>query len=317
VLLHLDTDLGGDPDDACALAMLLGWRDVQLAAVTTTIDPGGFRAGCAEHLLRLAGRTDVPVIAGAAKSLTRPETIRPATGEARYWPEGLRPHPASPGAALDALQCSIDLGAVVVAIGPYTNLAVLELLRPGSLARATVVVMGGWVDAPQAGLPNWGPEKDWNVQWDTRAARILLGAAGNLTLVTLPATLAAPLRARDLPRLRASGPLGRLLAQQGEAWAADAGMAELGKAFRQLPGDLLNFHYDPVTCAVALGWPGAATSVRRLRPVLAGDVLRCRPDDDGRQFTVVDTVDGDAFAEAWLGAVEAADSAAPDAGAGH
>jgi hypothetical protein len=92
---------------------------------------------------------------------------------------------------------------------------------------------------------------------------------------------------------------------------------ELGKAFRQLPGDLLNFHYDPVTCAVALGWPGAATSVRRLRPVLAGDVLRCRPDDDGRQFTVVDTVDGDAFAEAWLGAVEAADSAAPDAGAGH
>jgi inosine-uridine nucleoside N-ribohydrolase len=207
------------------------------------------------------------------------------------------------------------MGAVLVAIGPYTNLAVLELLRPGSLARATVVVMGGWVGAPEAGLPDWGPDRDWNVQWDTRAARIVLEAAGDLTLVTLPATLAAPLRARDLSRLRASGPVGRLLAQQGEAWAADAGMAALGKVFRRLPGDLLNFHYDPVTCAVALGWPGAAKSARRLRPVLAGDVLCCRPDEDGRQFTVVSTVDGDAFAEAWLGAVEATDSAMPDAGA--
>jgi inosine-uridine nucleoside N-ribohydrolase len=308
VLVHLDTDIGGDPDDACALAMLLGWRDVRLVAVTTTIDPGGLRAACAGHLLRLAGRTDVPVIAGAAKSLTRPQTLPPATGDARYWPPGLRPHPASAGAALDALQRSIELGAVVVAIGPYTNLAVLELLRPGALADATVVVMGGWVDPPRAGLPDWGPERDWNVQWDTHAARIVLEAAGDLTLVTLPATLAAPLRARDLPRLRASGPLGRLLAQQGEAWAGGAGMPELGRASPGLPDDLLNFHYDPVTCAVAVGWPGAAMSVRRLRPVLAGDVLRCLPaeGENGRQVTVVSTVDGEAFAAAWLSAVEAA-----------
>jgi hypothetical protein len=123
------------------------------------------------------------------------------------------------------------------------------------------------------------------------------------------------LRARDLARLRASGPLGRLLARQGEARAADAGMQELGQAFRKLPDDLLNFHYDPVTCAVALGWPGATKSARRLRPVLAGDVLRCRPDETGRRFAVVSTVDGAAFAEDWLRAVEAADSAMPDAGA--
>lgn len=315
MLIHLDTDLGGDPDDACALAMLLGWRDVQLTAVTTTIDPGGLRAGCADHLLRLAGRADVPVVAGAAKSLTRAQSVGPATGDPRYWPPGLRPHPASAGAALDALQRSIDLGATVVAIGPYTNLAVLELLRPGALGHATVVVMGGWVDAPEPGLPDWGPQSDWNVQWDTQAARLVLDTAGDLTLVTLPATLAAPLRARDLARLRASGPVGRLLARQSEARAADADMPELGQAFRQLPDDLLNFHYDPVTCAVALGWPGATTSVRRLRPVLTGDVLHCQPDENGRQVTVVSTVDGQAFTETWLRAVETADAAMPDPGA--
>ena len=31
--IHLDTDLGGDPDDACALAMLLGWPGVELVGI--------------------------------------------------------------------------------------------------------------------------------------------------------------------------------------------------------------------------------------------------------------------------------------------
>jgi inosine-uridine nucleoside N-ribohydrolase len=44
------------------------------------------------------------------------------------------------------------------------------------------------------------------VQFDTRAAQILAATATRLTLVTLPVTLKAHLRAADLPRLRASGP---------------------------------------------------------------------------------------------------------------
>jgi inosine-uridine nucleoside N-ribohydrolase len=38
MLIHLDTDLGGDTDDACALAMLLGWPGVELAGVTTVAE---------------------------------------------------------------------------------------------------------------------------------------------------------------------------------------------------------------------------------------------------------------------------------------
>jgi hypothetical protein len=44
VRIHLDTDLGGDTDDACALAMLLGWPDVEITGITTVADPGGRRA---------------------------------------------------------------------------------------------------------------------------------------------------------------------------------------------------------------------------------------------------------------------------------
>ena len=41
--VHLDTDLGSDTDDLCALAMLLGWPGTTITGVTTNTDPGGLR----------------------------------------------------------------------------------------------------------------------------------------------------------------------------------------------------------------------------------------------------------------------------------
>lgn len=67
--VHLDTGFGGDTDDACALAYLLGRADVDLVGVTTAADADGRRATYARHLIGLAGR-QVPVAAGAALSST-------------------------------------------------------------------------------------------------------------------------------------------------------------------------------------------------------------------------------------------------------
>jgi inosine-uridine nucleoside N-ribohydrolase len=305
VRIHLDTDLGGDPDDACALAMLLGWPGVEITGITTTIDPGGQRAGYVEHLLRLAGRAGIPVVAGAERSLSHDRIARPEVGE-RYWPPGIEPKPGSTTMALEVLEAGIDVGATLVAIGPYTNLALLEQAKPGSLARAPVVVMGGWLDAPGAGLPPWGPERDFNVAWDLQAARTVLGAAGDLTLVTLPATLGAPLRRSDLPRLRSAGPLGELLARQSAAHAFDAGKAALGSEYDELPDDLVNFHYDPMTCAVAAGWDGVTVEDIAVQPVAGGDALRLVRDPSGPVRRIVTEVDGEAFAGTWLAAVKRA-----------
>ena len=304
--IHLDTDLGGDPDDLCALAMLLGWPGVELTGITTTIDPGGWRAAYVAHCLRLADREEIPVAAGVGGSLTTGQVAMPVIDDERYWPRDLVPRPALPGAALDLLDQSVEAGATIVAIGPYTNLALLEVSRPGTLARVPVVVMGGWVWPPEPGLPAWGPEMDFNVQWDTRAAEIVAGTADSLTLVTLPATLKAPLRAADLPRVRAAGALGALIARQSEAFARDRDMTALGLAHPGLPNDLLNLHWDPVTCAVALGWPGAAIVEQRLQTVRDGDVLRFQPAAHGRPTRVVSDVDGAAFTGVWLAAVGAA-----------
>jgi inosine-uridine nucleoside N-ribohydrolase len=140
--IHLDTDLGGDPDDACALAMLLGWPDVEVVGITTTADQGGRRAGYVAHCLELAGREDIPLAAGAVASLTTQKLAAPIVDDERYWPTTLKARPSTPGAGLDLLDRSIEQGATVVAIGPFTNLALLEATRPGSLSRVPIVAVG-------------------------------------------------------------------------------------------------------------------------------------------------------------------------------
>jgi purine nucleosidase len=307
--IHLDTDLGGDPDDVCALTMLLGWPGVEITGITTNSDPEGLRAAYVEHCLHLAGRNGIPVAAGAGVSMTRLQRADPVTKDERYWPAHLTPRPSSPGAALDLIHASIDRRASIVGIGAFTNLAMLEIARPGSLDRAPVILMGGWVAPPADGLPAWGPAMDWNVQFDTHAAETVVNATRDLTLVTLAATMRAHLCQADLPRLRNAGPLGEMIARQSEARAREARMGELGRNHAGLPDDLLNFHYDPVACAIALGWSGAEIQEMRLRPLLENGVLHFQPDPRGRPVRIVTDVDGEQFRERWLNAVEAAQSA--------
>jgi inosine-uridine nucleoside N-ribohydrolase len=82
VLIHLDTDIGGDIDDACALAMLLGLDDVELVGLTTNLDAGGLRAGMAAHYLSLAGRDAIPSPPAPAARSRRSSATSRAPGRA-------------------------------------------------------------------------------------------------------------------------------------------------------------------------------------------------------------------------------------------
>lgn len=301
-LVHLDTDLGGDADDLCALAMLLGDAEVEITAVTTSADVTGQRAEFVRHALRLAGREDVPVAAGAAGFLGGiPHTL--GNHDARYFPEfnfSSRNQRDPPGAAFDLLKASVAAGASVVAIGPYTNLTIFEAMRPAALAAVPVTVMGGWLGVFPEDYPRWGPNIDYNVQADRLAARIVFERVDPL-IVPLRPCLDVGLRRMDLPALAQGGPLARLIALQGPFQCADSGFEELARANPALPADLLNFHWDPLACGVALGWGCFEVSELPLELVESADGSLAFEEQPGAKVRrVVTRVDVEGFRAMWL-----------------
>jgi hypothetical protein len=114
--VHLDTDLGGDIDDLRALALLLKGSDVEITGITTVAEENGRRAGCKGNIVA-AG---VDVSSGAYR-------FKPGyPDEVRYCDATIPPAPGDPDVALQLLEASIEQGAHIIGIGPYTNLARCE-----------------------------------------------------------------------------------------------------------------------------------------------------------------------------------------------
>lgn len=304
--IHLDTDLGGDPDDLIALVALLGWPDVHLTGITTTQDHDGQRAGYVRHILRMLGREDIPVASGARASMTTNRVADPFPPGSDYWPESVSPMRSGPTDAMDLLERSIRGGATIVCIGPVTNIAMFETFRGDMLRKRRLVAMGGYLAPPPPGFPQWAPDHDWNVQWDTRAMEKVLNTDVALTLVPISTTIQAPLSASDLVRIEASGPVGALIARQSRVWALDRDYARVGRDHDALPDDLVNFHHDPLTVAVALDWPGVTMERQRLMPYIGRDVMSFEPSASGREIEVCTGVDSAALTATLLDALDRA-----------
>jgi inosine-uridine nucleoside N-ribohydrolase len=302
--LHLDTDLGGDMDDLCALAMILNWPGVNLVGVTTNSDDAGKRAGYTRYALDLAGRTDVPVASGADIALGYYRVTPGLPAEADYWPEPIPALHTSLDDALALLERGVEQGAIIVAIGPYTNLALLERRSPGILREARLYLMGGYVYPIRQGFPAWGNNMDWNIQADVASAQLVLQHSSP-TLIPLTVTVETWLRRADLPRLRKAGPrasLAQLIARQAESFARDEGFEALyGQTCAGLPDDMINFQHDPLACAIALGWDrGVTVEELPVQCEIEDGWLVERVDPTGTPMRVVTRVDGAAFSDFWL-----------------
>lgn len=301
--LHIDTDIGGDIDDLCALALALKWPNVELCGVTTVAEHAGRRAGYVHRVLELAGRADVAVAAGAdaAEGFYREFPLLPK-GEEAYWPGGVESYPTPCDDALDLLGQSIRRGATICAIGPYTNLALLERRTPGILREAKLCLMGGFVYAPREGFPGWDYKRDYNVQVDAESADVVFVNAVSPTLVTLAVTAETALRASQLEALKAGDALARLIATQAEVYAAtEHRTAEYARGYAGLPRDFINYQHDPLACAVALGWrDGVETEELPLNSSIEDGWLVQRVEEGGRPAKVVTRVDGRAFDDFWL-----------------
>lgn len=301
IKVHLDTDLGGDIDDLCALALLLRQEDVQITGITTVAENEGKRAGYVHYVLELEERGDIPVAAGAdgAGGYFRDKPGLPA--EERYWPAPVVAAPGPVDEALDLIKSSLDQGAKVIGIGPFTNLSLYDQRYPGDLKGAKITLMGGYVYPVRPGFPQWGNEMDYNVQVDVGSAQQVIERA-EVCLVPLSVSVETALRRSYLPALRRSGELGRLIARQAEAFADEW---KYERAFAEtcdgLPDDLINFQHDALACAIALGW-NEGVEIEELPLILEvkdGWLLE-RIDERGKAIQVVTKVDGEAFGRYWL-----------------
>lgn len=300
--IHLDTDLGGDIDDLCALAMLLRWEDLTFTGITTVAEANGRRAGYVRYILGLERKEEIPVAAGAEVSggfYRFPELGYPA--EERYWPEPISPSPNALDHALELLKQSIEQQATIIAIGPFTNLYLLDLKYPGILEHATLYLMGGYVYPVRAGFPQWGNEMDWNIQVDVRAAKHVMEHS-NPTMIPLSVTVETAFRRVYLDDLRTGGTLGLLITRQAEAFAIDEqNETKYGMKYANLPSDIINFQHDPLACAIALGWT-EGIEIQEI-PLLLEERdgwLYERIDPSGRSFHVITEVDGHRFNQFWL-----------------
>ena len=198
--LIMDVDTG--VDDALALLLALSSPEVELVGVSTVAGnvPLSRTTDNTLRLLQWAGRTDVPVYAGAEQPLVRTPVaaadVHGATGlGAAHLPKA---HTAPAGDGVELLLNTLQArpGEVtLVATGPLTNLAHAEAQVPGVLQQARqLVIMGGAVRVPG----NITPTAEFNFYADPHAAHQVLASEAEMVLVGLDVTEQVWLKQADL-----------------------------------------------------------------------------------------------------------------------
>ena len=178
----LDTDIGGDVDDAYALALLASLREAKVLGVTTVSGPTEQRAQLAAKLLMTFGRSEIPVYAGRRSD-------QPMNRQYE-WARGFRSTSLKKVSAVEFLHNQIQRAPgeiTLIAIGPLTNLGDLFMRYPEAARQLKrIVIMGGAIYVGYNSKPPGVPEH--NIQCDPVSARAVFTSGAPLTMVGLDAT---------------------------------------------------------------------------------------------------------------------------------
>jgi inosine-uridine nucleoside N-ribohydrolase len=208
----IDCDPGHD--DAIAILLALASPEVEVRGITTvagnqTLDKTTRNA---LKVLELAGRTDIPVAAGADAPLKRPLRVAANVhGESGLdGPELPEPTTKVVDAhAADFLAELIEPGVVLVPVGPLTNVALLLQRHPEVRDRLDRIVwMGGAIAEG-----NTTPAAEFNAFVDPEAAAIVFGSGIPVTMIGLDVTHKALFTRAHADRLRDAGAAGRAVAE--------------------------------------------------------------------------------------------------------
>ena len=214
----LDCDPGHD--DAIAILLAVASPELDLQAVTTvsgnqTLDK---TTNNALRVLELAGRTDIPVYAGADGPFVRKRDVAAHVhGESGLDGPDL-PQPSQSAQAEHAVEFlgrryrSSDK-PVLVATGPLTNVGLLFATHADARPER-IVLMGGAV-----GEGNRTPAAEFNIWADPEAAQRVFAEGLDTTMVGLDVTHRALIKDEHTERMRSAGRVGKVVAELMDFYA--------------------------------------------------------------------------------------------------
>ena len=169
----LDTDIGGDIDDAVCLAYLLKEPLCELIGITTVCGEPEQRAAVADAICRTVGKR-IPIVAGLDVTM-QPIPVYPTPDGAaalRFWEHGTYEKADAPAFLYQKIKENPH-EVVLIGIGNMTNIASLFTTYPDAAGLLKgLYVMNGYFGAEV--LPE--PYYNWNSWADPLASRIVFSA---------------------------------------------------------------------------------------------------------------------------------------------
>jgi len=191
----IDTDIGGDVDDALALAMALNTPDIEIVGITNVYLANAWRAGVTKHVLQVYGRENIPVCTGAEKPLLGWwDESRIPNSSPDYGEFGGKALPHACDFIIEKAMEYDDL--ILVAIGPLTNVGLALAKAPHIASRIKIILMGGQLNKAH-------PE--WNIVCDPEAARIVFESGADITMVGLDVTNRTQLTREEVDEIKSAG----------------------------------------------------------------------------------------------------------------
>ena len=212
----IDTDPG--IDDALAIFLAIRSPELKIEALTPVAGnvPLELTLPNALRLVEIAGRTDIPVAAGARQPLKR-QLVTASYAHGENGLGGVQfPEPKTKPVSESAPELIRRIvrrspGEIhLIAIGPLTNLA-LAFQNDPQLPRMipSLTLMGGSLSAG-----NVSPSAEFNIYVDPEAAQIVFRSGIPITMVGLDVTRRATLREQDIQALEAAdNPISRAAGQ--------------------------------------------------------------------------------------------------------
>ena len=254
----IDSDYGTYYDDAFALLYAVQNDALDILAVNSSYGDTQVRARIAKKLLRVAGRTEIPVYAGIPGSMSGGAYMFGFEGqniltEADWKDPALAPDGNCADDKIIELVHQYPGEVTIITTGTVTNVAAALIKDPEVAKLAKELIIMGGVIVPivdEKGIAR-SPVEEYNLNNDTFATQIVWKSGINITLVPIDVTLKVPLSQEQVDRIRSTDtPIARQVSDIIAVWPEQEYIIYTSVG---IPTEFTGLWlHDPLTVGVAL-----------------------------------------------------------------